>query len=330
MLNSIEKINKMKQTIIILIGLIIGTVSFGQNAKNDTEGLVILQGENEIKFDEASELNVARYGFGYTNDDNFIYVANGGSVVFPFQNSIERYDQSTKSWKLLDANLIQKRYGSMELIDGKLYVFNGITNGKTGVMANNSMEVYDLKEDKIEVKKKRPDPVSYAGSATWNGKIYTFGGRIGKFYSNRLYTYDPKSDSWTKLAKMKEKKQTQGEIINGKLYTIGGFNGEISNKIHEYNIETNTWKHFADLPVSISAHSTTVFDDKIWIVGDYEKLNFLATFDPKTKEFKTFKSDMEGRRHSGCAILNNKLMIFGGNNASERNSTLKSVQMSEL
>lgn len=315
---------KIRQTIIIFLGLIICTVTFGQEANN--KELVILQAENEIKFDESSELNVARYGFGYTSDDKFIYVSNGGSIDSQFLSSIERYDQSTKLWKLLKVELIQKRYGSMELIDEKLYIFNG-ANDKS---MNKSMEVYDLKENKLEVKRGSPKPVFNAGSATWKGEIYTFGGNIGKFYSNRLYKFNPKSDSWTKLAKMKKKKQTQGEIINGKLYTIGGYNGKSSNKIHEYDIETNTWNHFANLPVTISAHSTTVIDDKIWIVGDYENLDFLASFDPKSKEFKTYKSDMEGRRHSGCAVLNSNLIIFGGNKTSKNSSSLKSVQVFQL
>ena len=247
-------------------------------------------------------------------------------MVFPFQNSIERYDQANETWELLDTKLTQKRYGSMELIGDQLFIFNG----STGNSRNNLMEVYDLIGNTLEVKAENPYPVSNAGSATWNGEIYSFGGKSGKYYSNRLYKYDPKSDSWTRLAKMKEKKQTQGEIINGKLYTVGGYNGKTSNKIHEYDIETDTWTHFADLPVTISAHSTTVADDKIWIVGDYEKLSFLASFEPKTKEFITYKSDLKGRRHSGCAILNNELFVFGGNNTSDQNSSLKSVQVFKL
>ena len=95
---------KIRQTIIIFLGLIICTVTFGQEANN--KELVILQAENEIKFDESSELNVARYGFGYTSDDKFIYVSNGGSIDSQFLSSIERYDQSTKLWKLLKVELI--------------------------------------------------------------------------------------------------------------------------------------------------------------------------------------------------------------------------------
>jgi N-acetylneuraminic acid mutarotase len=316
----------MKRALIVLLGLIMGISSFGQKAKTNTKELIILQGENEIKLTEASELNVARYGFGYASDDKFIYVSNGTSIDFQFRGSIERYNRSTKTWEILDVNSIQKRYGSMELIDDKLFIFNGV-NGNSIIK---SMEVYDLKENKMEVKKGSPKPARNAGSATWNGEIYIFGGSIGTYYSNRLYKFDPKSDTWTKLAKMKRGKQTQGEIINGKLYTIGGYDGKPSKKIHEYDIETNTWNYFADLPVTISAHSTTVFDDKIWIVGDYEKLSFLASFNPKSKEFITYKSNMEGRRHTGCAILNNKLMFFGGNNTSKNDSSLKSVQAFEL
>ena len=234
----------MKHSIIILLGLISYMVSFGQGSNNTKKELVFIQAEKEIKFNKASELNIARYGFGYTSDSKFIYISNGGSIVFPFQNSIERYDHSTQTWEILDVELKQKRYGSMELIDDKLFIFNGSTSNSK----NDLMEVYDLIDNKLEVKKGSPYPVSYAGSATYNGEIYSFGGKSGKIYSNRLYKYDPKSDSWTKLAKMKEKKQTQGEIINGKLYTIGGYNGKSSNKIHEYDIETDTWTHLPIYP----------------------------------------------------------------------------------
>ena len=319
-----KKLEQMKQPIIIFLALIAFTATFGQKTNN--KALVIIKAENEIKFDDAPELNIARFGFGYTSDDNFLYVSNGGSSDSQFLSSIERYNQSTNTWEFLNGGFINKRYGCLELINEKLFIFNG----STSTSKNNVLEVYDLKENKLEVKKGSPNPVSFAGSATWKGEIYTFGGSTGKYYSNRLYKYNPKSDSWTKLAKMKVKMQTQGEIINGKLYTIGGYNGKSSNKIYEYDIATNSWNHFADLPITISAHSTTVFEDKIWIVGDYEKLSFLAYFDPKSKEFKSYNSDMEGRRHSGCAILNNKLMIFGGNKTSKGSSLLKSVQIFQL
>ena len=105
----IQKKSNMKNAIILLLGLIMCTTSFGQTTKIDTEELIFTQSNNKLKFDEAPELNVSRYGFGYASDDNFIYIANGGSIVFPFQNSVEKYDQSTNSWEVLDVTLIKKR-----------------------------------------------------------------------------------------------------------------------------------------------------------------------------------------------------------------------------
>lgn len=70
-----------------------------------------------------------------------------------------------------------------------------------------------------------------------------------------------------------------------------------TTSIDSYDIATNTWKQLINLPNETSAHSTAVFDNKIFIVGDFTNLTNIGYFDIKKKSYITCTSNMIGRRH---------------------------------
>jgi hypothetical protein len=67
------------------------------------------------------------------------------------------------------------------------------------------------------------------------------------------------------------------------------------------------------MPVGISANAITKHDEFIWLIGDYNRLSLISVFNTKTLELHYIKSNFIGRRHSGAAIVNDKLYEYGGN-----------------
>ena len=287
--------------------------------------------EDDLQFASLADMNYARYGLGYTSDGTNIYAICGGLGEAPWKStSIEKYDRVHNTWTEIVTNLIPKRYCSAEYVpsQNKIYIFNGDTY--TSSTYTDTVEIIDVGTAGLSYSASNPYPVEYGGSAVWNNKIYSFGGSNSGGYSNRLYEFDPLSNSWTRLPDMPEAKQTNGEIVNGVLYVFGGFNGSTSRRIDAYNIQNSTWTYLGDMPVGISAHATVASEKNVWIVGSFNDIKFLAVYDTETNNFTQLSSDMIGRRHTGATVVENKLYVFGGNQASTDESTLKSLEFADL
>ena len=288
-------------------------------------------GEDDLEFKPLANMNYARFGAGYTFDGNYIYSVSGGISDSPWlSKSIDRYNLTNDTWTEFTTGLIPRGYCSAEYVSSqnKIYIFNG--NTYTGVTYTDTIEIVNAGTGTISYSASNPYPVEYGGSAVWNDKIYVFGGSNSGVYSNRLYEFDPQSDSWTRLPDMEEAKQTSGRIIDGVLYVFGGYNGSVSKRIDAYDIQSSSWEKMADMPVGISAHATVGHCKYVWLVGSYDNIQSLAVYDTETNIFTQLSSDMIGRRHSGSVVARDNLYIFGGNQASSNSSALQSLEFTEL
>jgi N-acetylneuraminic acid mutarotase len=255
-----------------------------------------------------------------------MYVTNGYTANKD-TNYIEKYTIKDNRWSVLNTKLTPKRFASSEAYQNKIYIFNG--------WGNNRLEILDLATNTLTKGADNPSYTGNSGSAIHDGKIYVFGGSglngaAKNVFSKKFQYYDIASDTWHPLPDMPTAKETKGKIVNNKLYVIGGFNGKPSNLINVYDLTTNSWTDQYTMPVSISGHSLAVSDDKIFIVGDYDNLTFLAYFDTATHELHQLSSNMIPRRNSAAEVYNNKLYITGGNTTSISNSSIKSTQAADI
>ena len=291
--------------------------------------------QKKLKFKDLPDMQNARAGITTAADKNSIYVSCGFGHRAYGTSVIEKFDIKNNVWTVLTNSLAAKRYCSSIIIGNNLYVLNG-QNEKA---YNNKVEVVSLTDGSITFAKENPLPRRIGGAASWNGSIYVFGGAISTdtskknpkhVYTNKLYKFDTSTQEWKELANMPEAKETQGEIIEGKLYVIGGFNGKVSNRVDMYDINTNTWTDFGTIPDSLSAHVLVAHGNKIFIVGDYTKLTTVACYDVSTKTYTRFDNNMIKRRHAGIEIVDGKLYIMGGNQAADNKTLLTSFQVTNL
>ncbi|SVB76359.1 uncharacterized protein METZ01_LOCUS229213, partial [marine metagenome] len=259
----------------------------------------------DLEFEDIADMIYERYGAAYTTDGEFVYAICGADTA-NFHTHGERYNPDTDTWEIFAEDLIPRRYTNAEYLNGNIYLFNG--NNSTNVV-----EIINVSTGEVSHSETNPYPVVYGGSAVWNGKIYLFGGAHSDGYSNRLYEFDPANESWTQLADMPESKQTSGRVVDGILYTIGGYNGDVSSKIHAYVIAQDSWNtDLADMPVGISAHSSVTNGEEIVAIGDYSNIEFSGLYDPAEDSFMVLDNNMEGRRHSASVYLNGSIYAFGG------------------
>lgn len=280
-----------------------------------------------IQFDSLANMPAPRSGICSATDGQFIYVVNGFDSEYLGNPEVFKYDTSKDTWSIFTKSTIPKRYASTALIEDRLYVFNG----DTGRGINDKMEIIDLKDRSISFGQTTPYQVTNGGMATWEDKIYAFGGTIrSRQYSKKVFVYHTKKDQWKYVTDLPEGFETEGEIVNGKLYVIGGYNGKMSNKIYIFNLSTNKWEEPYEMPTGISAHTTAVDKNTIYIIGDYKNRKQIASFDTSTNQYKVLENNMKPRRHATVEIIKGKLYVMGGNVESSANTVMNNVQVAKL
>lgn len=281
----------------------------------------------DIQFTDLANLPEGRSALTSANDGENIYIVNGFGETNPYKADILHYNIAQNTWSTLTGSTIAKRFASAAVVNDYLYVFNGEIQGDL----NSGVEKINLSNGTVELLSTNPQPAKAAGVATWNNKIYSFGGLIGpNTYSNLLYEFDPENDTWSILSQIPFNGETKGEVLDGRLYIIGGWNGTVSNQIDVYNLSTNVWEANYTMPVGISAHSTATVGSKIYLVGDFTNLTSLACFDTADNSFQILTSNLNERRHCAAEGILGSLFALGGNTSSTIGSSITSVQLADI
>ena len=267
------------------------------------------------KGNKLARMDEGRYGMGYTTDGKYIYAMYGRSSNTKYITKSERYDIANNSWTKYFNNKTDKRFISAEYLNGKIYLFNGYNRDNS---LNKKVEVIDTSTGEVSYLKDNPAPVCKSGTAVWNDKIYVFGGtgikgrEIKNHYHNQFYLFDTLIDTWTLLGVIPEHKHTTGAIVDGILYTFGGYNNHELSSIHSYNIADSTWTYIGEAPLDFSSNAITKHGEFIWIVGSYNKTGLLAAFNTVTHKFNIIDANLLGRKHAGAIVVDDKLYVFGG------------------
>jgi N-acetylneuraminic acid mutarotase len=163
------------------------------------------------------------------------------------------------------------------IADGKIYAIGG-ENGE-GVL--NVTEAYDPATNEWTTRASTPTARSDFGIATYQDKIYIFGGTIGHgtgrgeaLLTGATEVYDPETDTWeTKTSIPTPRQSLEGNMVSDKIYLIGGvryvggFNiwGFHENEV--YDPDTDSWTTEAPLPTAVWSYSSAVINDKIYLMG---------------------------------------------------------------
>jgi N-acetylneuraminic acid mutarotase len=176
------------------------------------------------------------------------------------------------------------------VVDGKLYVIQGLTDG--GFQPMGVVYMFDPATKQWTKKNPMPEPhVHHAMTAALNGKIYVFGGfmRPGKDIAwqpvNNAWEYTPDTDTWKAIAPLPTKRGGGTAIAyNGKIYVIGGatilpgapdpairFDGKPRDMCvgvnEEYDPATNSWRSRAPMPTARNHFLGAEVNGKIYAIG---------------------------------------------------------------
>ena len=177
--------------------------------------------------------------------------APGESV---FQDRVYVLDEQAGEWVPRAPMPTARSGGGAGVIDGKIYVAGGRPP------RGHDLAVYDPQADQWTVLPDVPTQRNHLAVAAIDGRLYVaggrFGGGVGSEMTDVVEMYDPRTTTWTTVARMLVPRAGVSSIaVNGCLYVIGGEGNDadprgIFDQNEVYDPGTNTWRSLPPLPLA--------------------------------------------------------------------------------
>ena len=174
-------------------------------------------------------------------------------------------------------------------------------------------------------------------TAVVGDKIYLIGGtlfenRQGPFGLSIVEVYDPKTNTWRRVADMPTSRAAPATtVVDNKIYVIGGHSGidrrivniKTSVAVEAYNPQTDTWEKKQDMPVPRRQFGVGVVAGKIYAIGGYVlpqdrkpeepgRVDLVKVYDPATDTWAKRAKMPTKRDGFGVGVVNNHIYAIGG------------------
>ncbi|XP_054160934.1 kelch-like protein 17 [Oppia nitens] len=172
-----------------------------------------------------SSMNLPRFVFSAAIVNNSIYVCGGYNGTNNLK-SCEYYSSNQDKWFNTTSMTIERQGLSMVLHDGFIYAIGGYIINNTDTTNNN----YTNLVEKFDTKSKQWSPNTAnmqlsrqnPGSVSFRGKLYVCGGEGTNGDEKSCETYDPKTNKWSTIASMNDKRSNFNLLVNdNNLYALG-------------------------------------------------------------------------------------------------------------
>ncbi|XP_035233755.1 kelch-like protein 28 [Stegodyphus dumicola] len=216
-----------------------------------------------------------------------------GSRVYmfdKFENKILALNLEDKSWTQLNPMNIPRNEYSVVDIGLSIYVLGGTTFSSH--VHTSLVEKYNYLTGLWEVVSSM-NHMNCGFAIGAENAIYA----VGVMQNDRGFemiaqVYDPQQDTWSLINAPNIYRNNFALVsLRGKIYILGGTNnGEYLRSVEEYDIEGDTWKPFADLPLPYYSPKATIFKDMILVYDAVSKGNYSpyppSYWDKKSKNWQ--------------------------------------------
>ncbi len=139
---------------------------------------------------------------------------------------------------------------------------------------------------------------------------------------------DEVKPAWTTLASMSKNhdsnsRNSQAEVIDGKIYAIGG----IDSSVEVYDPTTNTWTKLTSMSTTRMNFQTEVIGGKIYAIGGMTDWDFKTAlssaevYDPATNTWTTLASMSTPRFWFQTEVIDGKIYAIGGVDKNDASSS---------
>lgn len=227
-------------------------------------------------------------------------------------------------------------------LDGKVYVIGGTVQASGDPVWSSTLNtMYDPAADVWQQLAPLPSPLSHAGVAALDGKIYAIGGFLEPVHigpQTAAYAYDPGTNAWITLPSLPDATGSLAVAgVDGKLHVMGGRTsstvvpldtgpggpqlsaglGTVSTH-HIYDPETTLWTTASPVPGPTRDHmGIAVVDDRIHLFGGREEdvdenLTRHDVYEPDADSWSS-AAPLPAPRSSGAySVLAGRVLYAGG------------------
>eukprot|EP00102_Acyrthosiphon_pisum_P018706 XP_016655916.1 PREDICTED: ring canal kelch homolog [Acyrthosiphon pisum] len=196
----------------------------------------------------------AELGVGVIN--NNLYAVGGHDGIYNCLNSAEKFDCSTKEWRMISSMPTARSNLGVGVLNNLLYAVGGSDDSVEGL---NSVECYHPSLDTwipvAEMCKGRFG----VGVGILDGVLYAIGGGDEREILKSVEAYRPSTGVWTTIADMNFPRSNPGVVaLDGLLYVMGGIDGETyHDSVEFYNPISDTW-YMLDARMNVARQSAGV------------------------------------------------------------------------
>lgn len=235
--------------------------------------------------------------------------AEGASSV------VEIYNPEDDLWMRGRDKPTPTTYVSAGVIGQEAYVPGGCdTSGRP----LRTLEIYDMETDSWHEGNPLPEARCAYALATWNEKLFLFGGWDGTKYVSTVFIYDPQTGVWTQGRPMDTARGlAAAAALNDRLYVVGGYDGkqELST-CATYDPATDEWNTCVPLTIGRGGLGLVSVGGQLYAIGGggwTSYLGFSERYDLPNNRWATFETPLVGQwRSPGVAALGTSIYAVGG------------------
>ncbi|XP_048466171.1 kelch domain-containing protein 10 isoform X2 [Rhincodon typus] len=271
--------------------------------------------------------NSSLYVFGGYNPD---YEESGGpgNEDYPLFRELWRYHFASGTWQQVGTEgFMPRELASMSVVlhGNNLLVFGG-TGVPFGESSGNDVHVCNINYKRwalLNCRGKKPNRIYGQAMVIINGYLYIFGGTTGYVYNTDLHRLDLTAREWIQLkpnnppSDLPEERYRHEIAHDGqRIYILGGGTSWTTyplDKIHAYNLETNTWEEMqtkpqdrTGFPAARRCHSCVQIGHDVYVCGGYNGeiiLGDLWKLNLQTLQWTKLPAEMPEPAYFHCAAV---------------------------
>ncbi|MDD3172085.1 MAG: kelch repeat-containing protein [Herbinix sp.] len=196
-----------------------------------------------------------------------IYMMSGQSSSM-YYNSVKIYDISTDTWTYGSESTYKHDEGSAILYNMKIYLIGGGYSSR--------LEIYDIATDTWTLGANLPIARYRQSCHLYGGDIYCIGGVTG---SPTIIKYNIETNTWSSMASMQFPRATNQttQLIDDKIYIMGGNINSDESLIEIYDITNNTVSVYCELDIGMRRNKSVVVGDYIYMLCGHDVNNTYET-----------------------------------------------------
>lgn len=302
--------------------------------------------QGKIRFEKVGDLKTGVYAFASLLRENKIYISGGDKSIHQdtFKKAVEKagpnaslievamkmepstafkgysgdlmiYDLDNNTVEQVEEKFDKRAYHSMNLTKGKLYLLGGkrsVNKGQKEFLFD-SIEVFDLNKKTRESEDVNPHQAANFSSFIYKNNLITLGGSVKlrkngiKVFNEKIHALNLSDGLWYEVGEMQSPKETQGVLINDKIYLVGGYNNASVPTIETWDLVTGQWETLGSMFAGLDFPALTFHQDSIYI---YHKDKFLI-FNIKNMNIREYKISL-GIKRPRIHFYKNAIYILGG------------------